>query len=43
MPFLHPGNFPNREIETESILFPALAGVLFTASTTWEDLATKTT
>ena len=36
LPFPPPGNFLDPEIETVSLMFPALAGRFFTTSTTWE-------
>ena len=36
LPFPSPGDLPNPGIESGSLLSPALAGVFFTSSTTWE-------
>ena len=36
LPFLSPGYLPNPGIEPTSLAPPALAGRLFTTSTTWE-------
>ena len=36
LPFPPPGNLPDRGIEPASLKSPALAGQLFTTSTTWE-------
>ena len=36
LPFPPPGNLPNPGIEPISLIFPALAGRLFTTSATWE-------
>ena len=36
LPFPPPGDLPNPGIETVSLGSPALAGRLFTTSTTWE-------
>ena len=38
VPFPFPGNLPNPRIEPTSLMSPALAGGLFTTSTTWEAL-----
>ena len=37
LPFLPPGDLPDPGIEPMSLISPALAGRLFTTSTTWED------
>ena len=37
LPFLPPGDLPDPGIEPVSLISPALAGRLFTTSTTWED------
>ena len=36
LPFPTPGDLPNPGIEPTSLLSPALAGVFFTTSATWE-------
>ena len=36
LPFPSPGDFPNPEIEPVSLMSPALAGMFFTTSATWE-------
>ena len=36
LPFPPPGDLPNPGIEPTSLMFPALAGRSFTASSTWE-------
>ena len=36
LPFPPPGGFLNSGIEPESLMSPALAGRVFTTSTTWE-------
>ena len=36
VPFPSPGDLPNPEMEPMSLTSPALAGVVFTTSTTWQ-------
>ena len=36
LPFPSPGVLPNPGMEAESLMSPALAGIFFTTSTTWE-------
>ena len=36
LPCPPPGKMPNPGMETNSLIFPALAGGFFTISTTWE-------
>ena len=36
MPFPSPGDLPDPEMEPMSLTSPALAGVVFTTSTTWQ-------
>ena len=36
LPFPPPGDLPNPEIELTSLVSPALGGVFFTTSATWE-------
>ena len=38
LPFPSPGDLPNPGIKPRSLTFPALEGVFFTTSTTWEAL-----
>ena len=41
LPCLPPGDLPDPGIEPESLMSPALAGGLFTASATWEAVFCK--
>jgi len=41
LPFPPPGDLPDPGIKPTSLMSPALAGRFFTASITWEGLATN--